>query len=323
MNEQRLIVSASPHITARYSTRFIMLGVVVALLPTLAASTLIFGWRVLLLCGVTVAACVGFEALYCIIMKKPVPVGDFSAVVTGIILAFNLPPAFPLWMATIGAFVAIVVAKQLFGGLGLNFANPALVGRMVLQLSFTGSMINYVYPPGFAGVDGLAGATPLAAGRSLPMIDLLLGTHGGALGETCALTLIIGGLFLIFTRIISPIIPLCYIGGVFALKLSLDLGAGLSLPVLAPGLLAYMLSGGLLLGAFFMATDYVTSPYTRAGRVVYGLLLALLTVAMREWSNMAEGVSYALLLCNLLVPYLNAIFRQRPMGMRRGRKEAA
>ena len=320
MESQTLYVSPSPHLLSKNSTRLVMLVVVVALLPTLVASTVIFGARVLLLCGVTVAACVCFELLWCLVRKKPLPVGDFSAVVTGLILAFNLPPAFPLWMATIGAFISIVVVKQLFGGLGHNFANPALVGRMALQISFTGQMIAYSAPA--AVVDTVAGATPLVApAGTYSLMDLLLGTHPGDLGETCALTLLLGGLFLIVTRVISPIIPCVYVGGVFVLKFGLEmLLPGMSIQMAAMQALAGMLQGGLLLGAFFMATDYVTSPYTRAGKVIFGAGLAVLTVAMRQWSNMAEGVSYSILLMNLVVPYINAACRQRPLGVRRGKK---
>ena len=320
MENQKLYVSPSPHILSHNNTRLIMLGVTVALLPTLVASAFIFGWQVLLLTGVTVAACVGFEALWCVVRKNPVPVGDFSAVVTGLILAFNLPPRFPLWMATIGAFIAIVVVKQLFGGLGLNFANPALVGRMALQISFTGQMISYAAPLG--SVDAVAGATPLiAAPGSYSLMDLLLGTHPGVLGETCALTLILGGLFLIAIKIISPIIPLIYIGGVFVLKLLLGMfGSDASFEVVSMQALSGIVQGGLLLGAFFMATDYVTSPYTRRGKVVFAIGLAVLTVAMREWSNMPEGVSYSILLMNLVVPYINGLTRQRPLGVFRANK---
>lgn len=315
METQKLYVSPSPHILSKNNTRMVMLGVMVALLPTMVASAFLFGPRILLLCGVTVAASVGFEALWCVVRKKPVPVGDFSAAVTGLILAYNLPPAMPLWMATIGAFIAVVVVKQLFGGLGCNFANPALVGRMVLQISFTGQMINFSAPLS-AGVDAVAGATPLVASAdAYTLMDLLLGTHPGVLGETCALTLILGGVFLIATRIISPIIPGVYIGGVFVLKLLLSAGAGASIQVASMQALSGILQGGLLLGAFFMATDYVTSPYTRAGKVVFAVGLALLTTAMREWSNMAEGVSYAILLINLVVPYINGLCRARPMGV--------
>lgn len=331
MEHDKLLVSSGPHITSGASTRKIMLGVILALLPTLIASALIFGWRVLLLTGVTAAFCVAFEFIYCVIMKKPVPIGDFSAIVTGILLAFNLPPDFPLWMACIGAFVSIVVVKQLFGGIGFNFANPALVGRIVLQLSFTGEMINFTSPARTAsGIDALAGATPLFSVNSgtIPMIDLLLGTHGGVLGETCALTLIIGGLFMLFTKIITPSIPAAYIGGVFVFKFALLFGAaassgGFSTAFAATGDLflisvSYLISGGLLLGAFFMATDYTTSPYTTSGKIVFGIGLAVITVAIREWATMAEGVSYALLLMNLLVPYINSTCRRRPLGVDKG-----
>ncbi len=326
MPQYKLGVSLSPHIVKAGSTRMIMLGVTAALLPTLVASAIIFGPRTLLLTGVTVAACVAFEAMYCLIMSKPIPVGDFSAVVTGLILAFNLPPAFPLWMAIIGAFVSIVVVKQLFGGLGFNFANPALVGRIALQISFTSSMVDYTFPNTLGGVDALASATPLAlpATQTLPMIDLLLGTHGGVLGETCIVTLLAGALLLLVTRIIKPTVPLVYIGGVFVLKIALLFGSAAANGGAVPGLgdiaygaTAYILSGGLVLGAFFMATDYTTCPYNTKGKIIYGVGLAVLTVAMREWSNMAEGVSYALLLMNLLVGPINNISRMRPMGVSR------
>lgn len=325
MENHKLQVGPSPHLTSGGTVPKIMLAVVVALLPTLAASAMVFGPRVLLLTGVTVAACVVFELLYCLLLKKPLPVGDLSAVVTGLILAFNLPPAFPLWMAVIGAFVSIVVAKQLFGGMGFNFANPALVGRIVLQLSFTGEMINYTYPTSRAGVDALASATPLyvAQSQELPLIDMLLGTHAGVLGETCALTLLLGGLFLLVTKVIKPAIPVVYLGGTFLFKFILLLAGGAALGASAWQALLYLLSGGLLLGAFFMATDYVTCPYTGTGKVVFGLGLAVLTVAMREWSNMHEGVSYALLLMNLLVPYINEATRARPLGVDRKKAKKA
>lgn len=331
MNDNKLVVAAAPHITSNESTRKLMLAVVFALCPTLVASTVIFGPRVLLLVGVTTAACVGFEFLYTVMMKKPMSIGDFSAVVTGLILAFNLPPNFPLWMAVIGAFVAIVITKMLFGGIGYNFANPALVGRIVLQLSFTGPMIQYTAP--ITAADAVAGATPLAAGvQSVPLMDLLLGTHTGVLGETCAITLLLGGIALIILKVISPAIPLVYLGGTFVLKFLLEFGAtaqdgGFGAAVSgmgsnAYGTLLYLLGGGLLLGAFFMATDYATSPYTLKGKVVFGIGLAVLTVAMREWARTPESVSYALLIMNLLVPYINTLFRQKPMGTGRHARKA-
>lgn len=303
MEKKKLVVSASPHITSNETTRGIMLNVCLALLPALIASTLIFGARALLVTGVTVASCVGFEALYCVLLKKPVPVGDFSAVVTGMILAFNLPVSIPLWIAIIGSFVAIVVAKQLFGGLGRNFANPALLGRIVLFVSFAGRMTAYTYPE--TNVDALATATPLAAGAAGKdiAVKLLLGTHGGMLGETCAAALLLGGLYLIATKTISAAIPLSYIGTVAVMSL-----------LLGQDVILQLLSGGLMLGAFFMATDYVTSPFTFKGRIIYGVCLGVITCVIRFYGNMTEGVSFALLLMNLLVPYLNELTRQKPLG---------
>lgn len=335
MEHKKLMVAASPHITSNWSTRKIMVAVSLALCPTLIASAFIFGLRVLLLTGVTVASCVIFEYLYTVLMKKPVTIGDFSAVVTGLILAFNLPPEFPLWMASIGAFIAIVITKQLFGGLGYNFANPALVARIVLQLSFTGPMIQYIYPTSINGVDALATATPLVAMRNqtIPLADLLVGTHGGVLGETCAIGLLVGGIALILFRVISPAIPVAYLGFTFAFKFLLDFGGaaaanGMGTALGSVGVYAYssfasLLAGGLLLGAFFMATDYVTSPYTLKGKIIFGLGLAVITVAIREWGKAAEGVSYAILLMNLLVPYINELTRQKPLGTGRKRVKRA
>ena len=209
MEPKKLVVTASPHIVDQSSTRGLMGHVIIALMPALVASAFIFGFRALLVTGVTVAACVGFEALYCVLMKKPVPVGDLSAVVTGLILAFNLPATIPLWIAVVGAFIAIVVVKQLFGGIGCNFANPALVGRIALFVGFAGRMTAYAFPE--TDIDVLATATPLVAGKSLSSMDMLFnlafGIHGGVLGETCSVMLLLGGIYLIVTRTISAAIP--------------------------------------------------------------------------------------------------------------------
>lgn len=303
MEHKNLVVTASPHITDESSTRTLMANVIIALVPAAVASVLLFGFRAALVIVVTTGACVGFEALWCILMRKPMSVGDLSAVVTGLILAFNLPATIPLWIAIIGAFTAIVIAKQLFGGLGMNFANPALVGRIVLFLGFAGRMTNYAYPA--ATVDALSSATPLAAGASgmdvLP--SLLLGTHGGVLGETCAVALILGGLYLIITRTISAAIPAAYLATVAVMSL-----------ICGQDILVQLLSGGLLLGAFFMATDYVTSPFTLKGKLIFGVGLGLITCAIRFWGDMAEGVSFSILLMNLLVPYINDLTRQKPLG---------
>ena len=282
-----------------------MLDVIIALCPAIIASGIIFGLRALLLIAVTVIACVAFEYLYCRLMKKPIPVGDLSAVVTGILLAFNLPSTFPFWMAVIGAFVSIVIVKQLFGGLGHNFANPAIVGRIVLAVSFAGRMTNYAFPTFEGGVDALASATPLVATRNadLPLLQLFLGVHGGVLGETCAAALLLGGIWLVARKVISPVIPVTYLATVAVISL-----------IAGQEPLVQLLSGGLMLGAIFMATDYVTSPYTLTGKLVFGLGLGIITCAIRFWATSAEGVSYAILLMNVFVPYINDLTRQKPLG---------
>lgn len=336
--ENRLIVTASPHIQDHSSTRGLMGNVIIALLPCVVASALIFGWRALLVVGVTTAASVGFEYLYCLLMKKPNPVGDLSAVVTGIILGLNMPVGIPVWIAIIGAFVAIVIAKQLFGGIGFNFANPALVGRIVLFTGFATSMTRWVFPTKAVlafrrmGIDVAAGATPLqvanADGGSLlgqyPLMDLFLGVHGGVLGETCALAILLGFAWLVFTRTISPSIPLTYVGSYAVFSLVYHLFAQGGMPVGDAGMLVLheVLAGGLLFGAVFMATDYVTSPFTLKGKLIFGLGLGLMTFGIRTFANMPEGVSYAILFMNLLVPYLNDLTRQKPLGAGKKKKGA-
>ena len=300
-----LMVSTSPHIRSTATAPKIMATVVIALLPALAASVFIFGLRALLVTAVTVASAVLFEYLWCELRHLPNTVHDFSAVVTGLLLAFNLPSTIPLWMAVVGAFVSIILVKELFGGIGRNFANPAIVGRLVLAVSFTGRMTSYAYPATLSGVDALSSATPLAAAQSasVPYLDLLLGTHGGVLGETCALALLIGGIFLIAVGTIKPTIPAAYLATVAVISL-----------LAGRDVLGQLLSGGLLLGAFFMATDYTTSPYTTKGQLIYGVALGVITCGIRFWGNLNEGVSYAILIMNLLVPYLNQLTRPRPLG---------
>ena len=307
----KLIVTAAPHITGEDTTQKIMQRVCIALVPTLIASTLIFGINALILTAVTVIACVVFEYGYCKLMKREVPVGDFSAVVTGMLLAFNLPATLPWWMAIVGAFIAIVIVKQLFGGLGYNFANPAIVARIALAVGFASRMASYPFPE--SGVDALSSATPLAAkAGSEAYRALLLGTHGGVLGETCALTILAGGIYLIATKVISPTIPVTYLGTVAVLSLC----AGQD-PVYQ------LLSGGLMLGAFFMATDYVTSPTTRKGKLVFGIGLGVITCAIRFLGTMNEGVSFAILLMNLVVPYIEVLTRQDKLGIAKVKKGGA
>jgi electron transport complex protein RnfD len=288
--------------------------VIVALTPCVVASAIIFGARALLLTAVSVIACVGFEWLYCKLMKKANPIGDLSAVVTGIILAMNVPVTMPIFELIIGALVAIVVVKQLFGGIGMNFANPALVGRIVLFISFTTEMNNWKYP--HAAVDQLSKATPLQVSNTskLNLLDLFMGIHGGVLGETCALAIVLGFLYLVITKTISPAITLTYVGSMFVFYL------------IATGSVhdsfAAILSGGLLFGAVFMATDYVTSPFTLKGKLIYGLALGVVTFAIRYWGSYTEGVSFALLFMNLWVPFINDWTRQTPYGYIKPKKPA-
>ncbi len=309
----KLIVNAAPHITGADSTQKIMGRVCLALVPALAASVIVFGADALILTAVTVAACVFFEWAYCKLMGREVPIADLSAVVTGMLLAFNLPASMPWWMAIVGAFISIVIIKQLFGGLGYNFANPAIVGRIALAMGFASRMTAYPFPDN--GIDALASATPLAVSGQLgssEYVTLLLGQHGGVLGETCALAILAGGIYLIATKVISPLIPVTYLGTVAVLSLA----AGRD-PVVQ------LLSGGLMLGAFFMATDYVTSPTTNKGKLIFGVGLGVITCAIRFLGTMNEGVSFAILLMNLITPYIEVNTRQDKLGIAKKKKEAA
>ena len=312
----KLFVSSAPHITGKDSSRSIMLDVIIAMVPAIIASGVIFGLRAVLLTAVTAAACVVFEYLWNKAMKKEQTVGDLSAVVTGILLAFNMPSTMPFWMAIVGAAFAILMVKQLFGGIGYNFANPAITARIILATSFAGSMTSFVYPA--TTCDAIASATPLAANAAgafaeggAPYLTLFLGTHGGVLGETSALALLIGFAYLLIKKVISPAIPVTYVATVAVLAV-----------VFGQDPLFHVLGGGLLLGAIFMATDYVTSPYTLKGKIVFGLGLGLITMMIRVFGTMAEGVSYAILLMNLFVPYINQLTRQKPLGAPKKVKEA-
>ena len=304
--DTKLIVSASPHLRSEETTTGLMANVIVALVPCVVASAIIFGLRALLVTAVSVVASVAFEWLYCKLLKKPNPVGDLSAVVTGIILALNVPVGMPIGELIVGDFVAIIVVKQLFGGIGMNFANPALVGRIFLFISFAGEMNTWVYPD--AAVDQLSSATPLkvADPSKLSLLDLFMGVHGGVLGETCALAIVLGLIYLVATKTISAAIPASYIGSMFIFYM-------ISTRSLH-GALVGVLSGGLLFGAVYMATDYVTSPFTLKGKLVYGVALGIVTFAIREWGSYAEGVSFALLFMNMWVPYINDLTRQTPYG---------
>ena len=310
---ENLIVTASPHIRDKATTRSLMGYVAISLLPCVLASALIFGMRALVLVVVTTFACVSFEYLYEMLLHKPVTVKDLSAVVTGMILSLNMPVGMPLWIAIVGAFVAIVITKQLFGGLGYNFANPALVGRIALFLGFTSRMTAYVYPD--MSVDALASATPLALGselRSVNLLHMFLGLHGGMLGEVSVLAILAGFAILLASGTIHATIPVSIVGTMFVLS-------ALYTGDLYLALLQCM-SGGLLFGAVFMATDYVTCPFTTKGKLFYGIFIGLVTFLIRNFASMNEGMSFAILLGNLMVPWFNAWGHQIPLGYKKPKK---
>lgn len=298
MTNERLIVSPSPHIHSKNTTQRIMLDVILAMLPILVASVIIFGFRALAVVAVCVVFCVFFEWGFEKICKRENTVFDLSAVVTGMLLAFNLPASIPLWQAAFGSLVAIVVAKQLFGGIGKNFANPAIVGRIVLLLSFAGSMSNFAMKN-----DAVSSATPLSGGEMPSMLNLFLGNHGGSLGETCALAILLGGAYLLVRRVISWHTPVVMLGTVALLTLALGENPA-----------EHLLTGGLLLGAFFMATDYTTTPSTQWGKVIFGAGCGLITVLIRVFGSYPEGVSFAILFMNILTPYIEKWTRKRPFG---------
>lgn len=334
----QLLVTASPHLRAPGSVRRIMWAVIIALLPAFAGSVWFFGWRALYLTGLSVASAVAFDALAQRLFGRRVTVDDGSAVITGLLLALNLPPAVPWWIPVVGSAFAVVVVKQFFGGLGHNFINPALAGRAFLVISWPGLMTaGWLAPRGgtASGIDGITGATPLgvlknaaevvgpggdAAGllaqaQSWPVVGrLFFGQVGGCLGETSALLLIIGGLFLVFFhQLIDWRIPAGYIGTVIVLALLLPGPKHDLLPYLA----YHVFSGGLLLGAFFMATDYVTSPITTTGRWIFAVGCGILTILIRLWGGYPEGVSYSILLMNVATPLIDRFTRPRLFGARR------
>ena len=303
MNNQ-LTLSVSPHIHSGRSTRRIMLDVLIALLPATVAGTVIFGLRSLLVVAVTVAACVVIEALFNLAAKKPIPVDDLSAAVTGLLLALNLPANIPLWQCVIGALFAMVVVKGLFGGLGANPVNPAITARVFMLVSF-GTMAKAAFP---TLVDTVSSATPLASEEATSLTDLLLGLHGGAIGETCAVALLLGGIYLLVRRVITWHVPVAFIGTVFVASF---LAEGMDVTAA----LAAVLSGGLLIGAIFMATDYVTSPSTPWGKIIFGLGAGFITFMIRELGIYPEGVSFAILFMNIITPYISSWTKRKVFGM--------
>ncbi|HJC33162.1 MAG TPA: RnfABCDGE type electron transport complex subunit D [Candidatus Mediterraneibacter faecipullorum] len=305
MNE-KLNVSSSPHIRDKAKSSNIMLMVIIGLLP----ATLFGIWNfrhenAWILVVVTTAAAVLSEYIWEKLMHKPITIKDCSAAVTGLLLALNLPPTLPWWMGVVGAVFAIIVVKQLFGGLGQNFMNPALAARCFLLICFTGQMTYFVY-------DGVTGATPLAnlkAGEAVNTMDMLLGFTRGTIGETSVIAIMIGAMFLILMGVIDLRIPGSYIVS-FVVFIVLFGGHGLD----AQYITAHLCGGGLMLGAWFMATDYVTSPITSSGKIIYGICMGLLTGLFRLFGGSAEGVSYAIIISNLLVPLIEKVTLPKPFG---------
>lgn len=318
-----LNISSSPHVRSKTSTRSIMQDVIIALMPATIFGIYNFGIKAAVLIVACVASCVLSEYIWQKAMGLPLTVSDGSAALTGLLLALNLSSTFPVWMAILGSVFAIIIVKQLFGGLGQNFMNPALGARCFLMVSFAGKMTSFTY-------DGITGATPLAiikngdkassvadllaAGdgetqAAASVLDMFCGTIGGTIGETSALALLIGAAFLLARKVISWKIPVCYIA-TFAVFVLIFGGRGFDITYLA----AELCGGGLMLGAFFMATDYVTSPITPKGQIVFGVLLGLLTGIFRIFGASAEGVSYAIIISNLLVPLIERVTIPVPFG---------
>ncbi|MCQ2436345.1 MAG: RnfABCDGE type electron transport complex subunit D [Clostridia bacterium] len=307
MNE-KLIVAPSPHLRSSSATWKVMLDVIIALIPAVIASCIIFGIRCLAIIAVSVLSAVVSEYLFELITKREKTVGDLSAVVTGLLLALNVPVSAnignTLWQIAIGSAFAIVIVKMMFGGIGHNFANPAITARIFMLISFGKTMSPWTK----AGTDILSGATPLTAETLPSLTDMLLGNYGGSMGETCTLALLIGGIYLIVKKIITWHTPVAYIGTVFVFTWVLSLCGYDINPVYQ------ILAGGLMLGSIFMATDYSTSPRTKWGKVVFGVGAGIITVIIRVFANLPEGVSYAILIMNILTPYIDSFTYKVPFG---------
>ena len=296
--EKQLIVNVSPHIHSKDTTQTIMRDVIISLMPALVAAVIIYGFRALYLTAVCVATAIASEYIYEKITKRPITTWDLSAVVTGLLLAYSIPVGLPIWIAVLGSAIAIIIVKQLFGGIGHNFANPAVTARIILFLSFASYMTDWSkdYP------DALAGATPLATGTA-SYTDLFLGNISGCLGEGCTLALLIGGVYLLVRKVITWHTPVCFIGGVFVFSFLFGQD-----PVYA------ILSGGVVIGAFFMATDYATTPTLPLGKVIFGLGCALITCVIRAYCSYPEGVSFAILLMNILTPHIDRLVCSKAFG---------
>lgn len=306
--KEMLTVSSSPHIKRPDTTRGIMSDVVIALAPAATYGCILFGPRALAVLITSVSVAVLCEFLWNKALKKPNTIKDMSAVVTGLLLGMNLPPTLPLWQAAIGSAAAIIVVKQMFGGLGHNFANPAIAARIILLVSFPASMTRFTEPVS----DAVTSATPLAGtAGTLSFKTLFFGMHAGSIGETSAFLLIVGGLYLVIRRVITPIIPVCFIGTVALLSL-----------ISGESVMLSVFGGGLILGAVFMATDYTTSPTTPLGKAVFAVGCGIITFVIRKFGSLPEGVSYSILLMNILVPHINRFTLSKPFGFEKV-KEAA
>lgn len=315
--KQKLTVSASPHFRSRQTTSGIMLDVIIALVPSLVAAYIIFGVRTLILSAVSVIACVAFEYLSRRIMKRHNTISDLSAVVTGLLLAFNVPATMPVWMVIIGDFFAIVIAKQFFGGIGQNFVNPALIGRIVLMSSFPSKMGSFPEP--LVSTLPLTSATPLASLKSgaspeQSLLGMFLGLRGGCLGEVCIAALLIGFVYLLVRKVISWHIPVAYIGTVAVIMLLAGKGD-------FEYMLYELMAGGLVLGAVFMATDYTTSPVSKKGKIIYAVGCGIITSLIRIFGNLPEGVSFSIIIMNILVPHIEHITTPKPFGTPKKAKE--
>lgn len=328
-NQQMWIVSSSPHAHSGESVRQIMLSVIISLMPALAAAVWFFEWNAIRLTGVCVCTCVISEAVVRKMMKRDLGISDLSAVVTGILLAYNLPPDLPSWMAVIGSLIAIVIAKQVFGGIGYNVFNPALIGRIFLLIAFPVQMTTWSewhIPVPAAGVDAVTTASPLglvkttlAMGGSIPFTfnsatawQFFLGNMNGSIGEVSALALLIGAVYLLWRRCIYWQTPVFYIGTVAIFSGILWLVD----PSHNLNPLFHVLSGGLIIGAFFMATDMVTTPVTKNGMIIFGIGCGVLTMVIRKWGGYPEGVSFSIVLMNAVTPLLNRATRPRVFGHR-------
>ncbi len=324
VNGKKLFVSASPHVRSKSTTKGIMLDVIIALLPAFICSAAIFGIRTIAVTLVSVITCVLSEFLIRkFVLKRHNTICDLSAVVTGMLLAFNLPSNIPYRMVIIGGIFAIVVVKQCFGGIGQNFVNPAIAGRIFMLLSFSGAMSSWPVPRQgllkLSTVDVVTGATPLkvlAEGGEAPsFIEMFLGVRGGCFGETCIAALLIGFVYLLIRKVISPAIPLSFIGTVAVIML-----------IAGKGDFGYvacqLMSGGLFLGAIFMATDYTTSPITKKGKIIFGIGCGLFTCLIRLFGSLPEGVSYSIILMNILCPLIEKATTPKPFGTPKKEKEA-